>query len=399
MKKLAGILIVVIMAYSCKKPYTPVAITSNGSYLVVEGLINIGLDSTYIKLTRTVKLSGPDTVKAELNAAVTVEGSDNTAYPLQEAGNGMYSAPSLGLSTAIKYRLRIITSDNLSYLSDFVEAKDTPDIDSLSYKIENNGVQFYATTHDPKNNTRYYRWDFDETFGYLSFYQSYFEIGSDGLPEYRVAQNDKIYECFKTEHSNQVLLGSSAKLAQDVVINQPLDFISGSSGKISHGYSLLVRQYALTSGGFAYWQNLKKNTEQLGSIFDAQPSEIQGNIHCITNPSQPVVGFISASGVKAKRLFLDAQTTSVFVPNYLPPPTSDECTANTIQVAPQESFATRLYNLTYKGDTVLITGITNPFTEQIVAYTYASKECVDCRAKVPYGTNMVPVFWPTNEHY
>lgn len=390
--------IVLLVALGCKKPFAPAAITLNSSYLVVEGVINTGPDSTYIKLTRTVKISGPDTLKAERNAVVTVEGSDNTTYPLQEMGNGMYSSPSLGLSTVVKYRLRIVTSDNTTYLSDFVEAKDTPDIDSLSYKVLNNGVQFYATTHDPKNNTRYYRWDFDETFGYLSLYRSFFEVGPDTLPVYRVAQNDKIYECYKTEHSNQVLLGSSAKLAQDVIVNQPLDFISGASGKISHGYSLFVRQYALTPEGFAYWQNLKKNTEQLGTIFDVQPSEIQGNIHCVTNPSQPVVGFISASGIKAKRVFLDAQTTDVFAPFYVPPPGTNECKLDTILLYPEDTFKTRLYNLTYTGDTVLVTAVFSTPTE-FTGYNYGSRECVDCRDKAPYGTNMVPVFWPMNEHY
>ncbi len=41
----------------CKKPYDPPAIKSNGSYLVVEGVINSGADSTTIKLSRTVGLS------------------------------------------------------------------------------------------------------------------------------------------------------------------------------------------------------------------------------------------------------------------------------------------------------------------------------------------------------
>ena len=240
MKTAAHIWFILLLCSSCKKPYTPPVIATDNSYLVVEGLVNSRSETPLIsKLSRTTKISSTNTVKPELDAIVTVEGDNNMAYPLQPAGAGMYVAASLGLSASAKYRLRIQTTDNVQYLSDFVEAKETPDIDSIGYSIQNGGVQFYANTHDPANNTRYYRWDFDETYGYLSLYRSYYKIGADGYPQYRIDQNDKIYECFKTLYSNQVLLGSSAKLGQDVISRQPINFITQESGKISHGYSLL----------------------------------------------------------------------------------------------------------------------------------------------------------------
>ena len=46
--------------------------------------------------------------------------------------------------------------------------------------------------------------------------------------------------------------------------------------------------YALTRDQFNYWANLKKTTEYLGTIFDAQPSQLNNNIHCLSNPSEPV---------------------------------------------------------------------------------------------------------------
>src|ERR1700739_4681324 len=93
------------LALGCKKAYVPPVISSNNSYLVVEGLINTGADSTFIKLTRTVKLSDANTPKPELGAIVMVEGDNNSAYPLQEAGNGVYSTASLNLPSSAKYRL------------------------------------------------------------------------------------------------------------------------------------------------------------------------------------------------------------------------------------------------------------------------------------------------------
>src|ERR1700744_5691898 len=81
---------------SCRKPYNPPAIKSISGYLVVEGVIDAGADSTTIKLSRTVKLSNSNTVNPETGAAVTVESNQGATYPLAEISTGVYAAPPLG---------------------------------------------------------------------------------------------------------------------------------------------------------------------------------------------------------------------------------------------------------------------------------------------------------------
>ena len=43
---------------------------------------------------------------------------------------------------------------------------------------------------------------------------------------------------------------------------------------------------------------MQKNAESLGSIFDEQPTQITGNIHSVTNPSEQVIGYVSAGTVE-----------------------------------------------------------------------------------------------------
>jgi hypothetical protein len=118
---------------SCRKPYNPPAIASPNSYLVVEGIINIGTDSTIIKLSKTLKLSSGTTTNPVLQAMVYVQSDQNVIFPLTETTNGNYVSAGLNLDNTHKYRLSIKTADNLQYLSDYVTVLNSPPIDSISY--------------------------------------------------------------------------------------------------------------------------------------------------------------------------------------------------------------------------------------------------------------------------
>jgi hypothetical protein len=49
---------------------------------------------------------------------------------------------------------------------------------------------------------------------------------------------------------------------------------------------------------------MKKNTESIGSIFDPLPSDLKGNIQCTSNPEEGVVGYLTASSLNQKRIFI-----------------------------------------------------------------------------------------------
>ena len=57
-----------IIGNACRKPYSPPITTANVNYLVVEGVINSGADSTIIKLSRTTPLSNGNKIVIETGA-------------------------------------------------------------------------------------------------------------------------------------------------------------------------------------------------------------------------------------------------------------------------------------------------------------------------------------------
>jgi hypothetical protein len=157
-----------------------------------------------------------------------------------------------------------------------------------------------------------------------------------------------------------------------VIAGQQLTFIPSTAEKLESRYSIIVREYALTGDGYNYYTNLKKNTEQLGSIFDAEPSSIKGNITCTTNPSVPVVGFISAGAVTSKRIFIDNRD----LPNWLPVTYYDQidCRNDTITLTNFDEYS-------------FVPPLFVPVSSPLFA---APPKCVDCTLR---GTNAEPGFW------
>ncbi len=287
---------------TCKKPFDPVVITINYNYLAVDGFINTGSNSvTTIILSRTRTIADTTNVP-ELNAQVSIVSSNGASYNLQQSGNnGAYVSNTLNLDTTQTYQLAITASDGSKYASDFVPCKQAPPIDSISWQ-QQNGVNIYVNTHDPNNNTHYYKWDFTETWQYRSTLQNYWGESNGFL--FVKDSTTQTYICWYTDNSTNVLLGSSIALSQDVITQAPITVIPNDDVKINFRYSILVRQHALTADAYNYWLIIQKTSQQLGSLFDVQPSQITGNFHSLTNPNTPVIGFLSATSEQQQRIFV-----------------------------------------------------------------------------------------------
>jgi len=357
----------------CVEKFEPPVTTANQNYLVVDGFINNGNDSTIITLSRTRNVG--DTVSAipELNAQLFVVKNGSILYSLQEQGGGRYESPGQFLDANSKYRLKIVTAQGKEYLSDEMSVKETPPIDSIAYVSNSGGVTFYVNTHDPKNNSRYYQWEYEETWEYRSTYESNLEY-VNGIVVTRPPER-AIYTCYKDTKSTSIFLGSSANLAEDIIYQNPLLTVPRNSSQITVRYSLLVKQFVLSQEAFNYWQNIKKTTEQLGSIFDAQPSQFKGNIHSSSDAGEPVLGYMSINSKQEKRIFVTPEDVKPWVF------TGPQCELSVLSRDTWNFYAT---NFGY-----IPVSISGPPPGVI---SWAEVICVDCRIRS--GTTVKPVFWP-----
>ena len=260
-----------LLLTACIKAYEPPAIKAKNNFLVIDGTINMGVNGiTSVVLSRSKNLA--DTVRfiPELGASVQIESNRGMVYTLIDSfQQGKYASVPLNLSFSDQYKLKITTANGRQYQSSFVKAKNTPAIDSVSWNqdIINKGIHLKVSTHDPANATKYYRWDFMETWQYNTkeiaqwvnvngYIQS---LGIDFL-------NDplQIHQCWTTKPAPKIIVGNSIGLVSDVISLQPLHFIPYNDERLTVKYSILVQQYALQQEAHDYWQLVQNNSQNLG---------------------------------------------------------------------------------------------------------------------------------------
>lgn len=374
---------VLLLFAHCKQAYDPKIEAKNTNLLVVEGFINSAQGPTAIHLSRTGNLADA-TIKPETNALVRVEGDDGSTFALVEHALGEYSVPQLPLNGNVKYRVYIKTSNGKEYVSDYSAVKYTPAIDSITWQKDDGGLTLYTNSHDPQNATKYYQWKFEETWEIHSAYHTKLEYIRDSRTNkvtdlvYRNpdhSDDTTIYKCWNDAGSSSIILGSTENLISSVVY-LPVESIDAGSEKLSVLYSLNLHQYGISHEEYLFLQKMKKNTEQVGTIFDAQPSQLSGNIHSVSNQAEVVIGFVEVSEEQTKRIFIYNNQLNGW--GWDP-----GCLQVEIQNNPDDIE---------KHGSNLFPTVPATIGLGIVSFYAANKlECIDCTTR---GVHQKPDFWP-----
>jgi hypothetical protein len=369
-----------ILLLCCKEKYDAPVNAPKTGYLVIEGYVSAS-GPAELQISRTIPLDDTAKLINETLAQVRLQGRDNTTFNFNENGGGKYTINNIVLNTSQQYRLYIKTREGKEYASDYVNVRIAPPIDSVGWLRERGGVEIYLNTHDPKNNTWYYRWTTEETWEYHSTYYTSLDFLRDsnsqivGVKWRRpdMGREPKLYTCWRDQNSNSLILGSSKKLSIDS-IHKPLIYIEPRSWKLSVLYSVLIKQYALTREEYELLDKMKKNSEETGSFFGRQPSELKGNIRCITTPNEPVIGFFGIANRQEKRIWIRRQD----VPDWQ---YSQDCYTYNVPVDSAE----------YYSYLMPVSPIEWDQRGDILSYLGVSPVCVDCTLR---GVNVKPPFWP-----
>lgn len=363
---------------ACRTPYDPEVPANQTSFLVVEGYLDSEGLRSELKLSRSATLDSELPFVAETGAAITLNSASGESYALAESADGTYIFEA-NIAEEQTYSLEIILRNGERYRSNPMKPILTPDIIDAGFQTDEEGVEIFITTQGDENADDFL-WTFEETWIYRPRIRTGY-IYDNSIKNVRDrTEAERIDLCFKNEASPDILLETSSRFEEQVVFRQTITEIPKGDERIMERYSILVSQKALEEDAVKFWEILKKNTEDIGSIFSPLPSLIGGNIQRVDDSDTPVIGQVSLGVVKQKRIYINLVDVSPW--NYLDPEFND-C------IIELEAVMAQFY------DPVFVSGAVVPARElmagtTIVGYFPTSRRCADCTL---YASPIKPDFW------
>ena len=161
--------------------------------------------------------------------------------------------------------------------------------------------------------------------------------------------------------------------------------------KLRYRYSILVKQYALTQEEYTYLEALRKNTENIGTLFDPLPTQLTGNVHNVADAGEVVIGFVGAQSVVEQRIFIDRSQLPGSWRMLTGYEGCDSWVLPTPLVAPQSHSKQEIMNLFKFGEIApILEYLSPPAGYYAPSYIVSYVNCIDCRKR---GTNVRPSFW------
>jgi Domain of unknown function (DUF4249) len=365
----------VFIMTSCIEKFTIPSSISSVRLLVIDGFLDIGQKTCSVTLSRSQSIDQPNQFVPELSARVLLESESGDSYEIIELGNGKYFKQVSLVSENLRYRIKIVSSDNKIYQSDYVFPQVTPPIDNLIWRQDDQSLKINLFAKGELKSSQYFEWTYEETWQYESAYFSLYDYNYQTKTVDK--RKDDVFTCWKSKYSSEILTLSTSDLSQNVVADYTLVTIPKSSSKILKKYSILAKQKSITKDRYDYLEQLKRNSENLGTPFDPLPSQVTGNFRCVSNQDEYVIGWFFSSSIQEKRLFVDQFELPISLrafANY------DSC-KTFILFNEQVPF--------YKGNDLII-GIYGQGDVDL-GYVIGKNTCVDCR--LSGGTIVRPSFW------
>lgn len=390
------IILLNLLISSCVEPIT-IETETFDDLIVIEALITNEFKHHQISLTKTYGLD-QNVAQALRNASVRIVDSEQNTYTFTEESPGGYvSHLEFEAIPNRSYQLLITTSEGKEYQSNQSVLPSETQIESVTINTGLNeddilGVSINANSFDPNGESKYYRYEYEETYKIIaprwSPYNSII-VTQDSVDLEERTKEEKT--CYKTLHSTDIIQTQTTGLEEDRVTQKLVRFIPANDFIISHRYSILVKQYIQSLEAYTYFKTLKELSGSESVLSQNQPGFLTGNIIATDNPNEKVIGYFDVSSVSTKRIFFNFRDAfpDVQIPG---PPYFIEC----------ELFAPLIDN----SDDSLINIIANgtlkfylinsccPMEPPIVPgggpHVMVIPECGDCTT---VGSNVVPDFW------
>lgn len=361
--------------------------------LIVNATITNELKFQQIQLSRTYAFE-EDGPNPEGQATVKVIGNA-TEYVFQETDSGVYTSEmAFAAQPNVDYQLQIVTQNGHRYSSTIRQLTQNTAIEKLYAVRETNddganGISIYVDSFDPTGNSKYYGYEYDETYKIVppSFVSQDLIVISTTTCEVKLvprSEDERI--CYNTVGSQNINVTTTTGFTEDRVSRYLVRFVNSDNYILTTRYSILVRQFVLSEGAYDYFETLRSFASE-GSLFSQiQPGFVVGNIATESESAEKVIGFFEVASVASKRLFFSYDD---FYEDEPTPPWAVNCE----KTAPLQfnRLGTGCGPLIFRIESdVIVYFKMNEGTIEGDSYIMVPRECGDCTA---LGTPEVPDFW------
>lgn len=372
--------LLVILTMGCREPFEPEIKNQEAGILVVEGYLDSEGLKSELRLSITTNVSDTVGFTPVKRAIISLISESGSIFPLVEDKEGIYYFEQ-NIDENQEYRLEILLANGEKYLSSFLKPIITPPIQDAGYVRDEQGIEVFVNTQGDENADDFL-WTFEETWIFLPRFKVTYiykpEIGNV-VP---MKEEERIDLCYTSETNSDILLETSSRFEEQVVFRKTITEIPEGDERLMQRYSILISQKAIPQESLEFWETLKKNTDDIGSIFSPLPSVIGGNFKLEGNPDKPVIGFVSLGIVRQERVYIDRMDVLPWEYN---DPEFDDCfiSLDTVFLNPaqlQAAFAS--------GAVLPARSVPGPMGP--IGYYSTPRRCGDCTL---YADRKRPEFW------
>jgi len=400
-KKIFFVFTIVSLLISCTEEY-PLQTNTFEDAIVIEATITNELKKQEIKISKTYRLEENEPT-FEANATVYILDDLENRFDFEEINNKYISTIAFQAVPDREYKLFITTNNGKQYTSTKEKLTTANSIDNINFIAKNkygvDGVEMSINSYDPTNTSKYYRYEYEETYKIIVPLWS-----GDSLRVFGNAEDWNLYgniayafttaprtgeskTCFKTEKSKNIFLYNTNNLSEDRVVDFPIRFIEKNNHIIANRYSLLVKQYVQNLSSYVFYKTLR-DISSTGSVLSPnQPGFISGNMSSLTNENEKVIGFFDVSSISSKRIFFNYNDVfpGASIPAYF-----FDCEVMDYDITKKKTPGnTPSDGLTYlatltRQRCIILYQANSPI------YRMVTPQCGDCRT---LGSNIIPDFW------
>jgi hypothetical protein len=296
--------------------------------LVVDGMITDKPGS----YTLTLKHSSRTNAKVEKTAGisgaiVTLHDSEGNSVQYNEAAAGIYVTPVNAIQGIVGRSYHVSISVNgKEYVSKPSKMMPAGTIDAIYGQFEENVINF----HDlrlPQDAIRIYfnstgtpgypnmfRWRWTGTYEVLTYPDLAVRNGPRGskIPDplkcsgltYNGVFNRvfpcECCQCYVPEYSQQVQVSENSFFSSTEFNNVLLATLPYEGARFFYKYRLKMEQISLDETSYDYWRLAMAQQKSVSDIFQPNTIRMTGNIECVSDPNERVLGIFSASAIVEK---------------------------------------------------------------------------------------------------